>query len=507
MYKTPIFLTTCLLALLMGVGSADAQGKKKSKKKSKARADVAQVVEAAKAPEAVPENTFDTCQDNWDNDYDSHIDCEDQDCEIFAMCAAPNVVPDDDADGPLMDPNPPLPVEPVPPPMKPTREVRRMCVDGIDNDEDGLVDCFDKDCHRERYCRRQIYFVPEPKNKAPGLFISLGGGVALPNFRGESEGVESTFFGDVPFYPDMGIMAQLKIGYLLVPWIGLGISTNGGVTSASNRYETDGSDKSFRYKYEAFKGFGQLHAFLRLQFPAGRFVPYVDLSAGYSYVVQEWSIYDGDEDWEDIDDDESQLRGIEEIRTKEYRHFTMNVEPGFDIFLRKRAVAMGLHAILPVWSSSEPSTDNIGVMLHLTFTPMWRERARLKPEYENPAATYEEELGEPEPTLADPFVVTAPEEGTVPVEAEASVEGEVVSEGVVKTDAETTVAKDAPVATVEEEASEKVEEPVDETADKVEAKTEFEDDPYAEEPKPEKKKKRRSKKKKSKKSKKDKKDK
>ena len=93
----------------------------------------------------------------------------------------------------------------------------------------------------------------------------------------------------------------------------------------------------------------------------------------------------------------SQLRGTREIEVATYRHFTLALEPGFDIYVRKRSVAVGLRAWLPVWSSSHARTDNTGVMFNVTVTPMWRERARLKPEYENPAATVEEEMGLPEP--------------------------------------------------------------------------------------------------------------
>jgi len=41
---------------------------------------------AAEVETARPENTVSMCQDGRDNDGDSHADCDDQDCEIFAIC-------------------------------------------------------------------------------------------------------------------------------------------------------------------------------------------------------------------------------------------------------------------------------------------------------------------------------------------------------------------------------------------------------------------------------------
>jgi len=35
------------------------------------------------------ENTIEACGDRLDNDRDRHVDCDDQDCEIFAICVKP----------------------------------------------------------------------------------------------------------------------------------------------------------------------------------------------------------------------------------------------------------------------------------------------------------------------------------------------------------------------------------------------------------------------------------
>ena len=37
--------------------------------------------------EVVQENQLDLCQDGVDNDRDSHVDCADQDCQVFVLCA------------------------------------------------------------------------------------------------------------------------------------------------------------------------------------------------------------------------------------------------------------------------------------------------------------------------------------------------------------------------------------------------------------------------------------
>ena len=42
--------------------------------------------EAASEPATVPENSVARCEDGEDNDGDSHLDCDDQDCQIFAIC-------------------------------------------------------------------------------------------------------------------------------------------------------------------------------------------------------------------------------------------------------------------------------------------------------------------------------------------------------------------------------------------------------------------------------------
>jgi hypothetical protein len=47
---------------------------------------------------ARPENTPDACRDHADNDGDGHVDCNDQDCVVFAFCVGEDAGPDADAD-------------------------------------------------------------------------------------------------------------------------------------------------------------------------------------------------------------------------------------------------------------------------------------------------------------------------------------------------------------------------------------------------------------------------
>jgi hypothetical protein len=46
----------------------------------------------------VDENTLETCQDGHDNDRDGFVDCDDQDCSIFAMCVGGDSDSDTDTD-------------------------------------------------------------------------------------------------------------------------------------------------------------------------------------------------------------------------------------------------------------------------------------------------------------------------------------------------------------------------------------------------------------------------
>ncbi|MCP4601824.1 MAG: hypothetical protein GY847_15135 [Proteobacteria bacterium] len=48
----------------------------------------------------LPENTLNACRDGLDNDSDDHVDCDDQDCEIFAICVEKTESEDEGSTGP-----------------------------------------------------------------------------------------------------------------------------------------------------------------------------------------------------------------------------------------------------------------------------------------------------------------------------------------------------------------------------------------------------------------------
>jgi hypothetical protein len=378
------------LALALCAGSALAQeaAAKPAKpvKPAKGAVAVAEVPPPgpppAAFPAAGPETTLDGCRDGVDNDLDGHVDCADQDCWIYAMCI------------PAQAP-PPLAVAPPPPPAQyvalvpvaPGPERWHQCRDGIDNNSDGLTDCFEPSCQRGSHCRREMYFVPEPEDKAPGLLLSLGMGLALPNFRRPSATADSSRWGEeIPFSPDVGGLIAFQLGYLATPWFGIGANFMGGGTWASNRGAFDADEDS--YKYNGAKAFAHAGGFVRFQYPAGRFVPFLNIAGGYTYARFYWDVFDGREYWSDIDNQYAEesygLYYPSDSHTYTTRHFTLALEPGADFFVRKRSIAVGIRLWLPVFALpySESATDNVGVMFSLTYVPFWRERPMLKPEYE-----------------------------------------------------------------------------------------------------------------------------
>jgi hypothetical protein len=396
-------ISICIgVALALGAGSALAQAAgKPPAKAAAARAIKAPAAPEPEAPAAVPafpaagpENTLDGCRDGIDNDLDGHVDCADQDCWIYAMCV------------PAFPPPPPA-VAPPPPaayvavvPVAPGPERWHQCKDGVDNNNDGLTDCFEPSCQRGSYCRREMYYVPEPEDKAPGLLLSLGLGLALPNYRRPAAKADSARWGeDIPFDPDVGGMVSFDLGYLPVAWFGLGARFMGGISGASNRPEFDTYDDN--YKYNGYKGFGHAGGFLRFQYPAGRFVPSLNIAAGYSYARFQWDVYDGREYWSDIDDhyteEHDSIYYASDRHTYTTRHFTMALEPGADFFVRQRSLAVGVRLWLPVFALpySESSTDNVGLMFSLTYLPSWRERPKLKPQYEQALTARREASAEP----------------------------------------------------------------------------------------------------------------
>ncbi len=325
----------------------------------------------------VQENTVVACGDSVDNDYDGYVDCDDQDCEVFVIChKETNVEVEVKVEEEEVDP------EPMP-------ERGRLCRDGKDNNEDGYIDCHEKSCQRYAYCRRHMYYVPEPPDKAPGYFLNFGWGVALPNFRGPEVETHVPEYGNIPFDPDVGLMFSMKTGWLFLKWLGLGVNFNFGATGASNyeRYLLD-SDSPDLYKYDGGQVFAHVGGVVRFQWPYCRFVPYIDVAAGFSFMEYQWYIYRADNAWDDIREDiidpdgDAYIQGTSYVNKEKFTHFTLAIEPGFDFYVSSRRFAIGLKGWLPVFASHNPESDNIGIMASFTYTPKWREPPQLRPEYE-----------------------------------------------------------------------------------------------------------------------------
>lgn len=337
-------------------------------------------------PPTAPEKTVEACGDQQDNDGDGHVDCDDQDCEVFAICVPPQE--------PGTKVVPPLAPMAAPVTVSIVQETGRQCRDGVDNDGDGLVDCHEASCQGYHYCRKAMRERPMRDDAPQGLIISLGLGAALPNYRFPSSAtVDSVYGQNIPFDPDFGGMADLKLGYAPLKWLGFGLNWKGAGTFASNEIDYLGSsDDNASYKYEGDKEWRHVGAFVRLTYPFGRFVPYLDVSAGYTRIKYEWRTYDNNTSWANIDDwgdyederwtnDDFEPRDTQRLSR---RHFTLALEPGFDYFVIPQTFALGLHAYLPVFASSHSSTDNVGAMLTFTVTPTWRGKPQLKTEYQKP---------------------------------------------------------------------------------------------------------------------------
>lgn len=76
--------------------------------------DVPQPPPGEAGPATIAENTANACRDRRDNDGDGHVDCDDQDCEVFVFCVSP---PPGQTPQVAPQPAPPsAPVQPAPSP-------------------------------------------------------------------------------------------------------------------------------------------------------------------------------------------------------------------------------------------------------------------------------------------------------------------------------------------------------------------------------------------------------
>ena len=335
--------------------------------------------------EAMPENTLDTCQDKLDNDLDSHVDCDDQDCEIFAACVA---------DEPVEEKQPEKPGAPITRvtvfETKTLEETGRYCKDGIDNDNNGLADCQESQCQHSLHCRKEMYDYERDETRPPGFFTSFGLGLAAPNFRHPHATTDSTYGNDISFDPDVGGMFDLQAGFMFHKFVGAGVNVKLAVTGASNQEDKWFNDDDDDYKFLGLKLWNNFGGFVRLQWPFERVVPYINLHAGMSTTRHRWRVYDDENTWDDIydyeddDDDDFLIGRPDKKRSKTMRHFTFAVEPGFHAYVIKQVFGLGVKAWLPVVASSDSETDNVGIMMDFIFTPQWRGPKVLKEKYRNP---------------------------------------------------------------------------------------------------------------------------
>ena len=315
---------------------------------------------------ATAQKSLAACQDGLDNDGDGLVDCDDPDCQIYAICVQPS------------------PTLPVPVIVSAPAEVGAACRDGIDNDGNGLIDCQEPACQATKYCKKQMYERPTPQHKTQGFVINTHLGLALPNFHWKDVRGASVYGDSIPFDPDIGWSIGLKLLAVPVRWLGVGLNLRGGFTYASNRQDfISVLDDPNEYKYDGIKTFGHLGGVVRLQVPVRRVVPYVDIAFGYSAVRYHWYTYNARHTWEDIGgwwEDNGRVAADEVYR--QGGHFTLALEPGVDAFVIERRFAVGGSLWIPVLGTEGAARDNIGLLFNFTFTPTWAEPKQLKPAYE-----------------------------------------------------------------------------------------------------------------------------
>jgi hypothetical protein len=92
--RRAVFVLIVLGAVTLAASPAAAQ-KRGATVQPKAQ-PLAETAPCACPEEAPPplarENTLEACTDGVDNDGDGHVDCADQDCEIYAVCLQPTAV-------------------------------------------------------------------------------------------------------------------------------------------------------------------------------------------------------------------------------------------------------------------------------------------------------------------------------------------------------------------------------------------------------------------------------
>lgn len=83
-----LIVVTSALLFSLSAGTANAREEGQESEAS-LQEPVGEVETTSSEGGLVQENTLEGCRDGLDNDDDGHLDCDDQDCEIYAMCLAP----------------------------------------------------------------------------------------------------------------------------------------------------------------------------------------------------------------------------------------------------------------------------------------------------------------------------------------------------------------------------------------------------------------------------------
>lgn len=271
-------------------------------------------------------------------------------------------------------------------------EMGVQCRDGIDNDGNGVADCHEPHCQETKFCEDVVFYVPEPKDKAPGLLMSLGAGFALPNWQRPEDERQSDDKGRqwvVPYGPDFGAIANLAVALLPTHWFGVGLQ--GMFAGAAVQSKHTWYDES--KKFDGFKIFFHTGAFVRFQLPFEWVVPFINLSSGFSFAQYRWITFTRTEG-----DTDARRSGDNIVDPPTY-HATFAAEIGIDFYLIKRFLAIGLKGYAPFAATEKPGTDNTALMITGTITPFWPEEETIHPDFLPPS---EDEPAEDEPSEDEP---------------------------------------------------------------------------------------------------------
>ena len=100
------------------------------------------------SPVEEPADVETKCSNNFDDDEDNFVDCEDPDCSPDQACIAPPITCQTDADcaeGEFCNDNDECAI--------PTKSEIGVCDNHLDDDNDGFEDCDDKDCTSDKSCQ------------------------------------------------------------------------------------------------------------------------------------------------------------------------------------------------------------------------------------------------------------------------------------------------------------------------------------------------------------------